>query len=121
MSIDIDFSQFSGSELIKLSQLIDKEIALRAGKNKANVLRDIQKLVTESGLSLAELFPGVELPKATRRGRKPGSTNKLAGTKIAVKYRHPDNAELEWTGRGRAPKWVEAWKANGGTIEQLAV
>ena len=121
MSIDIDLSQFSGSELAKLSQRIDKEIASRAESSKNNVLRDIQKLVAESGLSLADLFPGAELPSAARRGRKPGSANKLAGIKVAVKYRHPDNAELEWTGRGRAPKWVEEWKINGGSLDQLAV
>lgn len=120
MSTDIDLSQFSGSELKKLSQLIDKEMVARTQQNKGNVLRDIQKLVAESGLSLAELFPGAELP-VVRRGRKPGSANKLAGVKVPPKYRHPENAELEWTGRGRAPKWVEAWKANGGTMEQLAV
>lgn len=37
------------------------------------------------------------------------------------KYRHPENAELEWSGRGRQPKWVEFFISNGGTLEQLEV
>ena len=36
-------------------------------------------------------------------------------------YRHPENVELEWTGRGRKPKWVEAWLASGSTLENLLV
>jgi len=40
---------------------------------------------------------------------------------IAIKYRHPDNAELEWTGRGRKPKWVEHCLTNGMTLQQLEI
>ena len=40
---------------------------------------------------------------------------KAASTsKVKVKYRHPENPELEWTGRGRKPKWVEAWGRQWG-------
>lgn len=38
-----------------------------------------------------------------------------------VAYRHPDNADLEWSGRGKTPKWVENWLAEGGTMADLAV
>jgi len=40
-------------------------------------------------------------------------------TRRPVQYRHPNNHELEWTGRGRKPKWVEAYLANGGTMDSL--
>lgn len=38
-----------------------------------------------------------------------------------IKYRHPENHELAWTGRGRAPKWYEAALQMGFTAEQLDV
>lgn len=38
-----------------------------------------------------------------------------------VKYRHPANHELEWSGKGRQPKWVEAYLANGGSLVSLDV
>lgn len=38
----------------------------------------------------------------------------------AVPYRHPDNADLTWTGRGRKPAWVEAWLEDGGTLDDLS-
>lgn len=34
-------------------------------------------------------------------------------------YQHPDDAELQWSGRGRKPKWVENWIAAGGTLDDL--
>lgn len=39
--------------------------------------------------------------------------------KTTVRYRHPDNHELCWTGRGRQPKWVEHALASGMTMDQL--
>lgn len=37
-----------------------------------------------------------------------------------VKYRHPSNAELCWSGRGRQPAWVANWINDGGTLNDLA-
>ena len=36
-----------------------------------------------------------------------------------IKYVHPENPELSWTGKGRQPKWVEFYLSNGGTLEEL--
>ena len=37
-----------------------------------------------------------------------------------VRYVHPENADLTWTGRGRQPKWVTGWLASeGNTLEML--
>lgn len=38
---------------------------------------------------------------------------------IEIKYVHPENPELSWTGKGRQPKWVEFYLSNGGTLEEL--
>lgn len=38
-----------------------------------------------------------------------------------VKYRHPANSTLTWSGRGRQPKWVEAFVSNGGSLVSLEV
>lgn len=32
---------------------------------------------------------------------------KSATTEERVKYRHPENPDLKWTGRGRTPAWLE--------------
>ena len=38
-----------------------------------------------------------------------------------VKYRHPQNHDLAWTGKGRQPKWVEAYLDQGGQLADLLV
>ena len=46
------------------------------------------------------------MPKAGRSGR-----NKLTVVETKperVKYRHPENAELTWSGRGKQPGWLRA-------------
>jgi DNA-binding protein H-NS len=40
---------------------------------------------------------------------------------VAVRYRHPDNASQQWTGRGRQPKWVKEWVEGGKSLDKLRV
>lgn len=42
-----------------------------------------------------------------------------AADKPRAIYCHPENSDLTWNGRGRKPKWVEAWLASGRTIDEL--
>lgn len=44
--------------------------------------------------------------------------NSMAGVPVPIKYRHGD---FTWTGRGRQPKFIVDYIANGGTLEDLAV
>ncbi|WP_306602518.1 H-NS family nucleoid-associated regulatory protein [Azonexus sp.] len=38
-----------------------------------------------------------------------------------IKYCHPNMSDLQWSGKGRQPKWVEAYLANGGSLVSLEV
>lgn len=40
---------------------------------------------------------------------------------VTIQYQHPENAELCWTGRGRKPKWVEHFLAQGKTLDDLKI
>lgn len=37
-----------------------------------------------------------------------------------VTYRHPTNAEMSWSGRGKKPEWVANYPATGGRLEELS-
>lgn len=37
-----------------------------------------------------------------------------------IKYCHPENSLITWSGRGRKPTWVDDWLKNGGTLEELS-
>ena len=44
-----------------------------------------------------------------------------AVSSAVAKYRHPENFELTWSGRGRTPKWIADHEANGGNREDYAI
>ena len=95
------------------------------------VRAQINKILRESGYSIAELY-GVDVPAPAPRGRKPGKVaKKAAGTKaakkgkktgvVAPKYRDPADANNQWTGRGKPPRWMAAYLAKGRKKEDFLI
>ena len=105
----MDLSTLSVSQLRDLQQQIPAELKRRDSQEKADALVKLRAMAKTLGYSIEELMEKEAKVKAS------------AGAKVKVKYRHPENAGLEWTGRGRKPKWVEAWLATGNTIDSLLV
>lgn len=105
----MDLSSMSVSQLRELQQQIPAELKKREAQEKIQILNEVRAFAKARGYAIEDLL-------ARDAKVKPGSTGK-----VKVKYRHPDNASLEWTGRGRKPKWVEAWLASGAAIENLLV
>jgi len=105
----MDLSSLTVAQLRDLQLQIPAEIKRRESQEKADVLNELRAVAKARGYAIEELL-GKEVKVKT-----------TSGGKVKVKYRHPENAELQWTGRGRQPKWVAAWLANGGTMEKLAV
>lgn len=103
----MDLSTLSLSDLKNLLQSLPAEIARREKAEKAEARKALEAFAAERGFSLSELVGDATEAKE----RAP----------VAVKYRHPTIADLAWTGRGRQPKWIVEFLANGGTLEQLSV
>lgn len=104
----MDLAKLTVSQLQDLLQQIPAEIKRRESEEKTNVLNELRALAKAKGYSIEDLLAKEVKVKAV-------------GSKVKVKYRHPQNAELEWTGRGRKPKWVDAWLAEGKALEGLLV
>lgn len=105
----MDISILSVSELRDLQQQIPLELKRREAQDKVNILNEVRAFAKARGYALEELVAKELKVKIT------------SGNKVKVKYRHPEDESLEWTGRGRKPKWVEAWLVSGKTIEALSV
>jgi DNA-binding protein H-NS len=91
---DNQLDKMSVKDLRELKMRIDAAIVARQVKEKAELRQKMAELAEEAGLSLDEVL-------GSRRGGGKGKGS------VAVKYRHPENATLTWTGRGRRPKWLE--------------
>lgn len=105
----MDLSNLTVTQLRELQQQIPSEIKRRESQEKTDALNKLREMAKALGYSIEELLA------------KENKVKVSAGSKVKVKYRHPQNPDLEWTGRGRKPKWVEAWLAEGGSVDNLLV
>lgn len=115
----IDISLVPLAELQQLLVAVPKEIEKRRAHERALVREELAALARARGFKLDDLlaspaFAGAPaaVPNNSRRShRKPAP----------VKFRHPLQAELVWSGRGKTPRWINAWIAEGRAMQDLAV
>lgn len=103
----IDLSKLSIPELEALAHDVQEELVTRRETEKQRVLDQMRELAGSIGMTLEELL-------ISQRG---GRATKAA---VAVKYRHPENPDLTWSGRGKRPQWVNDALADGKTLEEMA-
>ena len=83
-------------DLIAQKEALDRQIADTQSQAKADGIAKIRALMTEHGLTVADLSEGRASGKSAGKGK---------GQKVAPKYRDPESGKT-WTGRGVAPKWI---------------
>jgi DNA-binding protein H-NS len=110
----LDWSQFTDEEIERFIVELEAERKKR-GDEKRRVLKEqIEGMIKEHGISLAELFP------QEGRNRSPRKETRKRGDQI-VKYRNPDQPSQTWTGAGRKPAWLVGALASGKTLEDFEV
>ena len=83
----------TSKELMAQMELLEKQLIEVREAEIADALAKVLALVAEYGLTERDIF-------GKKRGRKASGIR----AKVAAKYRDKDGNE--WTGRGRAPKWI---------------
>lgn len=94
-------------ELKSEREKLDKQIALIEVEERKKVIAQVRELVNKTGLTADEIFGHAKKAKRAAVG--------------AVKYQHPDNPALTWTGVGRKPKWLTNEIAGGKALASFAV
>jgi DNA-binding protein H-NS len=102
----MELSNLSLVELRNLQDKIKQELKKREHHDMVKAREQILAIAQSVGIPLKELI-------ATNVRAKTGT--------VAVRYRHPDDASQQWTGRGRQPKWVKEWVESGKSIDLLRV
>ena len=105
----MELEHLSLSELQVFRARVDQEIEKRRMQVRKEGLEKIKSIAAEYGLSADELKSLSGNKALSKRGS------------VAPKYRDPKDSENTWTGRGRKPKWVEAFLNSGGQLEQIAI
>lgn len=103
----MDLSNMSVGDLRNLQEQIKQEMKKREQQEVQKAREQILAIAQSVGVPLKDLIA------ASGRGAKTGS--------VAVRYRNPDNASQQWTGRGRQPKWVKEWVEGGKSLDKLRV
>ncbi len=115
-----NLSIYTLPQLKQLIARIEKEITKRQSVTKIDLLKKLTKLAKESGLSLDDVLRNATPTLA--KAPKVASKGKVARNEpLPIKYQHPSNRDLAWSGRGRRPQWVEAWLAQGGAMSALEI
>ncbi len=104
--MEINLDEMSLPELKALSKRVGQAIDSFEARRLSDARDAVEALAKELGYSLSAL-----VQFETKTTRRPA----------AEKYRHPENPEVTWSGRGRQPRWVAEVLAGGGSLEALAV
>ncbi|MCV6598311.1 MAG: H-NS histone family protein [Mangrovicoccus sp.] len=98
--------ELSLDELQQLQKAVGKAIETLDERRRKEALASVEAKAREMGFSLAEL---TESLKRSKRSARP------------ARYRHPENPDLTWSGRGRHPAWVKDAIENGANLEDFEI
>lgn len=100
---NVDLSAMSLEELKKHRKDVDAAIKSYEDRKKKAALAELEAKAAEMGFSLSDLTGG-----KVKKSNPP-------------KYRHPENPELTWSGRGRQPDWFKELTGKGTNADDLLI
>ena len=120
----VDITRILLSELLQLQEQLPVEIQRRRSLERDRVMEELSALARARGFVLEDLIGGKSISAAIPEYAATLSSElpvRRLRRSPPVKYRHPQQCDLTWTGRGKRPRWVMAWLADGKRIEELGV
>ena len=121
MSMNID--TLSPQELAALIARANKRKKLLAKrKPAAQTKAAVAKLLKSAGWTFEELYGksgDSSAPAAAKKPRKAAA--KRSGGKVPPKYRNPSNPAETWTGRGKQPRWLAGYVAQGRDVAEFLI
>lgn len=102
-----EYQNLSESELQSVIENAEKALKNKQLNKKKEVITKIRELAASINVAV-EIYDNEN--KASRKG-----------VKVPIKYRHPDDPEKTWTGRGVTPKWLQVLLEQGHARSEFEV
>lgn len=102
----MNLEKLSIVELRELQDQVKKQLKITEQKSISDARAKILEIAQRAGVSVKDLV---------------GSGATKVKQSVAVKYRHPSDSTLQWSGRGRQPKWVKEWIESGKSLDKTGV
>jgi len=100
----------------QLEALQKKEQSVNS-KKQEKALAEIVKIIKDNAIDISAvtqaLGKGIKAKSGVKTTKATAKKSSLKGKPVAAKYQNPANHAETWTGRGIAPKWIQALKAEG--------
>jgi len=102
-----EYQNLSERELQAVIENAEKALRNKQANKRKEVIAQIKELA-------ASIDVIVEI-------HEPEKKSVRKGAKVAVKYRHPEDHNKTWTGRGVAPKWMQELLSAGRDRSEFEV
>ena len=102
----LDLTKMSLDDLKALKKDAERAISDFAKRQRSEAMKEIQAVAKKHGLSVEDIV---------------GGKAKARKSKTTAKYRNPDDASQEWSGRGRQPAWYKAAIEAGKKPETMEI
>ena len=133
-----ELKSYSLPELETLAEQIKTEIHKREQEEQEAVKRQAEeaeraaaaeaaRLAAEAAAKAAADTAEKARAQAAAKARKQAAEKASTETSVEpdevkpVRFMHPSNRALTWSGSGPTPDWVNAWLATGGTLYALEI
>lgn len=102
---------------------LDETIEIERASLKKALRSTIERALSEVGLTIDEVFSQDKDAVTRMKGKSiPNRRRQNSASRFVnpIKYRHPDDARKEWTGRGVQPRWMTDLLNSGVSLASLA-
>lgn len=111
---------YSLPELEELALRIQAEIIKREEEEAEKIRQALAEAEAAAERTRQEAIAAAAAEAARLAAEKEAAAQKAAAAQ-PVRYMHPSNRALTWSGVGPRPEWISAWLATGGTLYALEV
>ena len=95
-----DITQMTYAELLEHKQQTEALIQKQRDDEISKVADEVKEFIKQRGFTLEQVAPKLGIKSSSKKSSG-------AKDKAPAVYFHPENEELGWSGKGRAPDWLK--------------